>query len=130
MVFNEARRAYSFASASEPKQTNPTEFQGAILSLKVGRAQGPDGIPNRVLKHLPLSVVSLLVVLFNAIFRKHYFPAAWKHARVFDPVTWEGSGAALILLTHTSDRHDWQIVRENPTLQDSLRSERTRATAR
>jgi hypothetical protein len=35
------------------------------------------------LKHLPLSVVSLLVVLFNAIFRKQLFPAAWKHARVF-----------------------------------------------
>jgi hypothetical protein len=35
------------------------------------------------LKHLPLRAVSLLVVLFNAILRTHYFPAAWKHARVF-----------------------------------------------
>jgi hypothetical protein len=29
----------------------------------------PSGIPNRALKHLPPSVVSLLIALFNAIFR-------------------------------------------------------------
>jgi hypothetical protein len=59
------------------------EVQEAIQGLKVGRAPGPDGIPNRALKHLPLSVVSLLVVLFNAILLTQHFPAAWKHARVF-----------------------------------------------
>ena len=75
--------SYSFAPATEPKLTNPTDVQGAIRGLTVGKAPGPDGIPNRALKHFPLSIVSLLVVLFNVIFRKQYFPAAWKHARVF-----------------------------------------------
>ena len=82
-VVSEAMRAYSFAPANEPKLTSPMEVQDAIRGLKVGKAPGPDGIPNRALKHLPFSVVSLLVVLFNAILRTQYFPAAWKHARVF-----------------------------------------------
>jgi hypothetical protein len=72
-------RAYSFA----PKLTNPMEVQDAISSLKVGKAPGPDGIPSRAFKHLPLSVISLLVVLFNVILRTWYFVAAWKHAHVF-----------------------------------------------
>jgi hypothetical protein len=50
------------------KLTNPTEIQHAIQGLKVGKAPGPNGIPNKSLKQLPLSTVSLLVV-FNAIFR-------------------------------------------------------------
>jgi len=35
--------------------------------------------------------------------------------RVFNPETWKSPGAALILLTHMSTRHDWQTVRENST---------------
>ena len=76
-------RAYSFVPASEPKFTNPKEVQDAIRGLKVGKAPGPDGIPNRALNNLPISVVSLLVVLFNAISRSQYYPPSWKHARVF-----------------------------------------------
>jgi hypothetical protein len=61
----------------------PTEVQDAIRVLKFGKAAGPDDITNRALKHLPISVVSLLVLLFNTIFLTQYFPAAWKRARVF-----------------------------------------------
>jgi hypothetical protein len=42
-----------------------------------------DDIPNRALKHLPLRAISLLVTVFNAIVTTQYFPAEWKHARVF-----------------------------------------------
>jgi hypothetical protein len=80
---NEAMRAYSFAPASEPKLTNSMEFQDAIRGLNVGKAPGSNDIPNRALKHLPLGAVFLLVALFNAIFRTQYYPASWKHARVF-----------------------------------------------
>jgi hypothetical protein len=96
-VVNEMMRANSFAPESAPTLTNPMEFQDAIRGLKVGKAPGPDGIPNRALKHLPLSVISLLVVLFNAILRKKYFPKPWKQARVFDPETREGPGSALLI---------------------------------
>ena len=62
-----ALRAYSFAPASEPKLTNPDEVQEAIWGLKLGKIPGPDGIPNRSLKHLSLRAISLLVTIFNAI---------------------------------------------------------------
>jgi len=68
--------------ASEPKLTNPEEVQEAIRGLKVGKAPGPNGIPNRALKHLPLRTVSLLVLIFNANLVTHHFPTVWKHARV------------------------------------------------
>jgi hypothetical protein len=77
------RRAYSFAPASDPILTNVTEVQDVIRGLKVGKAPCPDGIPNRFSEHLPLGIVPLLVVLFNAILQTQYFPVAWKHSRVF-----------------------------------------------
>ena len=75
--------AHLFVPASEPEFTNPKEVQDAIRGIKVGKAPDPDGIPNRALKHLPLSVVSFLVVLFNAIFRSQYYLPSCKQARVF-----------------------------------------------
>ena len=46
-VLNEAMRAYLFVPASKPEFTNPKEVQDAMRGLKVGKARGPDGIPNR-----------------------------------------------------------------------------------
>jgi hypothetical protein len=57
-------------------------FKEAIRGLKVGKAPGPNGIPNRAMKHLPMRAVLLLVQIFNAVLRTHHFPPAWKHARV------------------------------------------------
>jgi hypothetical protein len=59
------------------------EVQHVNRGLKFGKAPGPDRIPNRALKHHPLSIVSLLVVLINAILQTQNFTVAWKHARVF-----------------------------------------------
>ena len=75
-------RSYLINPASEPNLTNPDEVQEAIRDLKVGKAPGPNGIPNRALKHLPQRAVSLLVLIFNAILVTHHFPTAWKHAQV------------------------------------------------
>ena len=77
-----ALRTYSFAPTSEPKLTNPDEVQEAIRDLKVGKAPGPGGIPNRALKHLPLRVIFLLVIIINAILTIQYFPSKWKQAHV------------------------------------------------
>ena len=76
-------RIHSFPPSSEPKLNNPTGVEHATRGLKVRKVPGPKGIPNKSLKHLPLSIVSLLVVIFNAFFRTSYFPVSWKHARVF-----------------------------------------------
>ena len=55
-----ALRSYFMTPASEPKLTKPEEIQEAIRGLKVSKAPGPNGTPNRTLKHLPLRVLPLL----------------------------------------------------------------------
>jgi hypothetical protein len=51
-MVNEVMRAYKYAPASEPKLTSPSKVQQAIRGPKVGKAPGPNGIPNKVLRHL------------------------------------------------------------------------------
>jgi hypothetical protein len=51
--------------ASDPKLTNPDEVQDVTRGLKVSKAPGLNGIPNRALKHLPQRAVSLLTRIFN-----------------------------------------------------------------
>jgi len=77
-----ALESYHQTPASEPKLTNPEEVREAIRGLKLGKAQGPNGIPNRALKHFPKTAVLLLVQIFNAILCTHHLPPVWKHAGV------------------------------------------------
>jgi hypothetical protein len=74
--------AYEHAPATETTLTAPSEVLQAIEGLKVGKSPGPNGIPNRVLRHLPKRAVTFLTKVFNAVLRRHYFPTAWKQARV------------------------------------------------
>ena len=74
--------SYLQTPASEPKLTNTDEVREAIRGLKVGRASGPNGIPNRTLMHLPMRDVLLFVQIFNAVPCTHHFPPVLKHARV------------------------------------------------
>jgi hypothetical protein len=50
--------------------------------LKFNKAPGPNGDPNRALKHLTHRAVLLLVHVFNAIILTHHFATVWKHAQV------------------------------------------------
>jgi hypothetical protein len=75
-VVNKAMQAYSFAPASEAKLTNPMDVQDTIQGFKFGEVPGPDAILKRALKHLLLSVISLIVTLLEAIFLTQYLPAA------------------------------------------------------
>jgi len=77
-----ALRSYFLTPAGEPKLTNPDEVHEAIRCLKFSKAPGPNGIPNRVLKHLPQRTVSLLAQIFNAVLHTHHFPRVWKHTRI------------------------------------------------
>jgi hypothetical protein len=56
-----ALRSHFMTPASEPKLTNPEEVQETVRGFKVTKAPGPNGIPNRALKHLPQRAVSLLL---------------------------------------------------------------------
>jgi len=69
-----ALMSYFLTPASLPKLTNPDEVREAIRSLKVSNAPGVNGIPNRVLKHLPQRAVSLLAQILKAVLRTHLFP--------------------------------------------------------
>jgi len=77
-----ALRSYLMIHAREPKLTNREKVQEAIRGLKVSKAPGPNGVPNRALNHLPKRAVSLLVLIFNAILLTHHIPTVSKHARV------------------------------------------------
>jgi hypothetical protein len=81
-VVNEAMHAYEYAPASEPKLTSPSEVLEAIMGLKVGKAPGPNSLPNRALSHLPKRAITFLTKLVNAVLRKQNIPPAWKHTRV------------------------------------------------
>jgi hypothetical protein len=59
-MVNEAMRAYEYEPASEPKLTSTSEVLQTIRGLKVGKAPGPNSIPNRVLTHLPKHAITFL----------------------------------------------------------------------
>jgi hypothetical protein len=59
-MVNRAMRTYEYVPASELKVTSPSEVQQAIRGLKVGKASGPNDIPNRVLRHLPTRAITFL----------------------------------------------------------------------
>ena len=68
-----AMMSYFQVPDSEPKLTSPDGVHEVIRGLKVGKAPGPNGIPNRALKHLPQRAVSLLARIFNAILLTRHF---------------------------------------------------------
>jgi hypothetical protein len=81
-MVNEAMRAYDYPPASEPKLTSFSEVLQAIRGLKVGKASGPNSIPNRVLRHLAKCAITFLTKVFKAVLCRQYFPSAWQHTRV------------------------------------------------
>jgi hypothetical protein len=81
-MVNEAMSAHEFAPASEPNFTSPSEVIHAIKRFKFCKAPGPNGIPNRLLRYLTLRAITFLTNVFIAVIRRHFFPAAWKHARM------------------------------------------------
>jgi len=73
-------RSHFISPASEAPLTTPNEVHEAIRSPKVSKAPGPNGIPNRALKHLPKRAVSLLGSIFNEVRRTHHFSQTWNNA--------------------------------------------------
>jgi len=69
-----ALRSYFLTPASEPKLMNPDEVHEAIRGLEVSKSPGPNGIPNRALKHIPQQAFSLLAEIFSVVLFTHHFP--------------------------------------------------------
>jgi hypothetical protein len=81
-MVNEAMRAHEHAPTSGPTLTSPSEVLQVTNGLKVGKAPGLNGIPNRALKHLPKRAIPFLTKVFIAVLSRQYFPPAWKHGHV------------------------------------------------
>jgi hypothetical protein len=58
--------------------------------LKLGKAHGFDGIPNKYLGHLPKRLLIHLTHLFNQCLRLCHFPAPWKEAKIITAETQRG----------------------------------------
>ncbi len=52
-----------------------------MTHLKNGKAPGPDGIPNELLKHLPEGVHQVIHKLFILMWMKGTTPKAWKKSQ-------------------------------------------------
>jgi hypothetical protein len=85
--------------ASEPKLTNIEELQEAIRGLKVSKAMGPTGVPNRDLKHFPQRAGSLLS-RFSTQFSSPIISLQCGSTLVLYTQTGEGSSTTLILSAH------------------------------
>ena len=67
----------------------PLEVESILKTLKLGKASGPNGLNNRVLKELSKELSSPLCSLFNQSLRHGVFPASYKIAHV-SPVPKKG----------------------------------------
>jgi len=62
--------------------TDADEIRQVLKTIKSKKSNGPDGIPNTVLKKLPRSAHDFLAKLINCILTMGYYPNSWKEAHV------------------------------------------------
>ena len=72
----------------------PTEIEAILKSLPLGKATGPDGIHNRVLRELATELSVPLTSLFNQSLHTGIFPECWKLSNVC-PIPKSGDRSAL-----------------------------------
>ena len=56
------------------------DVRHALNNLKNGKAAGPDGIPNDLMRIAVYSIIHCLVQLFNEIFKSSSYPSVWAKA--------------------------------------------------
>ena len=56
-----------------------TELRSSITGLRPV-AEGPDTIHNEMLRHLPSSILDILLTLFNSLWERGIYPDAWRDA--------------------------------------------------
>ena len=80
------------------KVTNiPLEVESTLQTLKVGKASGPNGLNNRILRELSSQLASPFCSLFNQSLRLGIMPASYKEANVC-PVPKKGDAGLLYKL--------------------------------
>ena len=61
---------------------SPVEIESVLKSLKTGKATGPDGMNNRILRELSKELAVPFCSLFNQSIETDVFPQCWKVAHV------------------------------------------------
>jgi hypothetical protein len=69
-MVNEAMHTYKYAPVSEPKLTSPSEVQQAVKGFKFGKALKLNSIWNRVLRHLPKHMITILTGMLTAVLHR------------------------------------------------------------
>lgn len=80
-TFSEANRATNPNQSSE-KFFSINSMLLSIKELKNKISAGPDGIPNIIIRRLPLNYVISLTSICNNCINNCYFPTAWKEADI------------------------------------------------
>ena len=57
-----------------------TEIKQVLKKLKKGKASGPDGIGNEIIKHSSCLTIKALAKLFNLIMNSGYYPVKWNQS--------------------------------------------------
>ncbi|GBP89455.1 Probable RNA-directed DNA polymerase from transposon BS [Eumeta japonica] len=81
-IEEEVRHKTSLDPADDLAPVSRDEVQKLVKDLKAKKAPGLDGISNKAIKCFPTTLLSLLVVIFNACLKNCYFPPVWKEAEV------------------------------------------------
>ena len=69
---------YAVHSDFSSLKLTPSEIETVLKSLPIGKAAGPDGINNRILRELAVELSVPFCSLFNQSLRTGNFPAFWK----------------------------------------------------
>ena len=82
--FNQQLAPIQFLTESrlESIQTSKDEVLKIIKGLDIGKATGPDGISNRLLKETAIAIAEPLSTLFNKSFNLGTVPKIWKEANL------------------------------------------------
>lgn len=77
--------SFSQISASNlvaPRSTDPEEIRRILKSIKNKKSNGPDAIPNLVLKKLSWLAHEYIAKIIDCVLRMGYYPDSWKTAHV------------------------------------------------
>ncbi|GBP55063.1 RNA-directed DNA polymerase from mobile element jockey [Eumeta japonica] len=88
-----------------------SEVQTLVKSPNTKKAPGLDDISNKAIKCFSLSLLSLLVKIFNACLINYYFPPAWKEAEQIDILHLDMS-----VLTRPDGQSEQEFLKAPPSL--------------
>ncbi|GBP87029.1 RNA-directed DNA polymerase from mobile element jockey [Eumeta japonica] len=81
-IKEEVRHKTSLEPPDDLSRVSLDEVQKLVKNLKGKKTPSLDGISNKAIKCCPLTLLSLLVAIFNKCLKNCYFPLVWKEAEV------------------------------------------------